>query len=210
MESLAKKIGITDRRLTRLFGFYIAAAAGFTAILVIAIFVRGYALSYDETVRNLDRIRMGLVRIERATKDMQQSISTIETVIPVHLFTESPERQILAGLDELKVIMKNSTVTISSEIAQRDNRVALPVSVKGVVTDYSLFVNSIGELQAMRFPFITIATITMNREEAAPGTSPGGHQGARYVTYEVVGELATLPGDGAGGQGVTFRDPRQR
>jgi len=195
MEGLEKKLGLTDKKLRRFFHLYAAAAAVFVVILAICVIAREYAMSFDETARNLEKIRMGLVRIERATKDMHQSIVTVEKAIPPRLFAETPQRQLLAGLDDLKNTMKSSAINIS-DIATTENKVVLPISIRGFITDYSLFVNDVGKLQAMKFPFMTIQSIVIRKEDTESAAGSGEPKKVRHVVYEIKGELTTLSGDG--------------
>lgn len=191
MEGIEKKTGITDRKLRRFMHLYAAVSAVFIVILALGVLAREYAMSFDETAANLERIRLGLVRIERATKDMKQSIVTVEQVVPLRLFAETPERQILAGLDELKSSMKGAVINIT-DISSRDNKTVLPISIKGLITDYSIFVNDIGKLQAMRFPFMTIQSIVIKKEDAASDKAAGGQKKPGRIVYEITGELTTL------------------
>ncbi len=194
MEGLEKKLGLTDKKLRRFFHLYAAAAAVFVVILAICVLAREYTMSFDETARNLEKIRLGLVRIERATKDMHQSIATVEQAVPLRLFAETPQKQLLAGLDDLKNTMKSSVINIS-DIATKENRIVLPISIRGFMTDYSLFVNDIGKLQAMKFPFMTIQSIVIKKEDADSATGSGEQKKVRRIVYEITGELTTLSGD---------------
>lgn len=197
MESIEKKTGITDRKLQRFLRLYIAASAVFIVILAVCVLAKEYAMSFDETSKNLERIRLGLVRIERATRDMQQSIVAVEQVVPLRLFAETPQRQLLAGLDDLKSSMKGSVINIS-DISAKENKIVLPISIKGFITDYSLFVNDVGKLQAMRFPFMAIQSIVIRKEDSVSGQGPGGQKKPQHIVYEITGELTTLS-DGSGG-----------
>lgn len=196
MEDLTRKIGITDKKLRKLFAVYAIVSALFLAILITGIVLRDYARSYDETVKNLEHIRSGLVRIEGATRDIKSSIVTVEKTVPLRLFSESPQRQLLSGLDDLKGNMKYASIHIA-EIGTQDNRIALPVTIRGVMTDYSLFVNDIGKLQAMSFPFVNILGIQIRKEEAAAKQEPGpaGRKLPDRVIYEITGEMLTLAGE---------------
>lgn len=196
MESIEKKTGITDRKLQRFLRLYIAVSAVFIVILAVCVLAKEYAMSFDETSKNLERIRLGLVRIERATRDMQQSIVTVEQVIPLRLFAETPQRQLLAGLDDLKSSMKGSVINIS-DISTKENKIILPISIKGFITDYSLFVNEVGKLQAMRFPFMTIQSIVIKKEDPVSGQGSGAQKKPQHIVYEITGELTTLS-DGSG------------
>lgn len=209
MESVEKKTGMTDRKLRRLLRLYAAASAVFIVILALGVLAREYAMSFDETAANLERIRLGLVRIERATKDMKQSIAAVEQVVPLRLFTETPERQLLAGLDELKSSMKGSVINIT-DISSRDNKIVLPISIKGVITDYSLFVNDVGKLQAMRFPFMTIQNIAIKKEDAGTDKAAGGQKRPDRIVYEITGELTTLSGDTSTAAGTPGNAPVRR
>ncbi len=195
MEGIRKQTVITDDKLKRLFRLYGIAAAVFMVILAGCVLMKEYTMSYDETASNLEKIRLGLVRTERATRDMEQSIAKMEQVIPAHLLAESPEKQILTGLDSLKGIIENTTINVT-DMAKKEGRVTLPVSIKGVITDYSHFVNKVGYLQAMRFPFMVIQGISIRKEDLSPDA--GGQKKPRPVVFEITGELVALSASDAG------------
>ena len=209
MEGIGKKLGFTDKKLQILLRSYAVASIVFIIILVICVFAKEYALSRDAAVINLEKIRMGLVRIERSTKDMKQSIAVIEQAVPAQFFTETPEKQILSGLDNLKTIMKNSTINIM-DITKKDNRIVLPLTIKGVITDYSAFVNDVGRLQGMSFPFVSITGIAIKKEDIHSGSDQGGQKRGTAVVYEITGELATLAGGEIAGQGGQESTPQPR
>ena len=193
MEDLGKRIGIADAKLRRYFFLYGVAATLFIVMLVLCILVKEYAMSFENTAKNLEKIRLGLVRIEAATRDMKKSMVTIERVVPSKLFSESPERQLLSGLDDLKNSMRNSVINIT-DIATEGNKVILPITIRGHLTDYSLFVNDVGKLQAMRFPFMNIQGITIMKEAGSASESSREKTPGR-IAYEITGELTTLSGE---------------
>lgn len=193
MEDLTTKIGIKDKKLQRLLVVYGAFSVLFLAILAAGILLSDYARSNNETEKNLERIRSGLVRIEGATKEIRGSIVTVEKTIPVSIFKESPELQVLSGLDDLKGAMRYASIHVT-EIGATDNKIVLPVTIRGFLADYSTFVNDVGRLQAMRFPFMNIRGIQINKEETG-NTAPAGQKRSGRVVYEITGELLTLAGE---------------
>jgi hypothetical protein len=188
MENIAGRIFILDRKLRRLFILYTMAVAVFIAILLICIITREYSGSFNETLGELLKFRMNLVKINEATIDMKRSVETINGVISPDYFSNSSEKQLLMGLDALKLNMRDSTITVT-EIAYKDTEIGLPVAIKGPMRGYTSFVSDIGTLQSLGFPFFTIQNISIKKGEAST-IKEGGEQIERQeITYEINGEL---------------------
>jgi hypothetical protein len=119
---------------------------------------------------------------------MKRSVDTINGVISPDYFSNSSEKQLLMGLDALKLNMRDSTITVT-EISYKDTEIGLPVVIKGPMRGYTYFVSDIGTLQSLGFPFFTIQDISIKKGEAGT-TKEGGEQIERQeITYEINGEL---------------------
>lgn len=195
MEGLTRKLGIQDKKLQRLFIIYGIFSAFLLATLIAGRVLSDHARSSNETEKNLEHIRSSLVRIEGATKDIRRSVVTIERTIPLSIFKETPQRQLLSGLDDLKDTMKHASIHVA-EIAASDNKLVLPITIRGLITDYSSFVNDIGRLQAMRFPFVNIRGIEIKNEDIDKKAQTTARQKRPdRIVYEISGELLTLLGE---------------
>jgi len=185
MENPIKRIPVTDNKLKRLFAYYLYAASVFIIILLLCLVAGEYARSLDETLNSLAKLRSSLIRISNFTADMKKTIAASESVIPSHYFVDTPEKSLLVSLDTLKTTMPNSEITVSGFIT-KDGEVSLPVTIKGLVGDYSLFINNIGRLQAMKFPFFSIQSFVMKKTAITASEKKSEKQ---LVVYEIIGEL---------------------
>jgi hypothetical protein len=185
MENPIKRIPVTDNKLKKLFAYYLYAASVFIIILLLCLIEREYAGSLDETLNSLAKLRSSLIRISNFTADMKKTIAASGSVIPSHYFIDTPEKSLLVSLDTLKTTMPNSEITVSGSIT-KDGEVSLPVTIKGLVGDYSLFINNIGRLQAMKFPFFSIQSLIMKKAAITASEKKSEKQ---LVVYEIIGEL---------------------
>ncbi len=190
MENLKAKFVIFDKKLKRFVISYVMAVAVLLMVVAISVVIREYSESFNETLRELQRFQMNLVKIKGATTDIKDSIQTVNTIIAPDYFTITSEKQLLAGLDLLKTNARGSVVTIT-EIVYGDSEMSLPLTIKGYLKDYSDFVNDIGKLQSYKFPFYTIKSISIKKDDSSTaGQSETKGQGNKGVfVYEIIGDL---------------------
>ncbi len=182
---IIKRIQITDSKLKRLFAYYLYAASAFIIILLLCLIAGGYARSLDETMSSLDKLRSSLFRISDFTVNMKKTIASSNNVIPPHYFVDTPERSLLMSLDVLKTTMPNTELIVSGFVT-KEGETGLPVTIRGFIGDYSTFINNIGILQAMKFPFFSIKNLIM-KKAAITGSEKRSEK--QHVMYEIVGEL---------------------
>jgi hypothetical protein len=195
MENITDKIIFQDKKLKRLFISYIVVSVIFLAVITLCIVVRKYADSLNATLKDLLSFRTNITRINETTVDMKHSVETINAVISPDYFSNSSEKQLLMGLDELKTTMKNDAVTVT-EFLYTDTEIGLPVSIRGVMNSYSSLVSDIGKLQSLKFPFFSMKSMTMKKGEAIQIVNEANEIGEKKVTvYEINGELR-LPKSG--------------
>jgi hypothetical protein len=189
MENMTDKIIFQDRKLKRLFMSYIIVSVIFLAVIVFCIIVKEYMDSLNETLKELRSFRTNITRIKDTTIEMKHSIETINATISTDYFYNSSEKQLLMGLDTLKTTMKNDTVMVT-EFLYTDAEISLPVSVRGVMSNYPSLVSDIGKLQSLKFPFFSIKGITMKKGETIQVVKEANEIGERKATiYEINGEL---------------------
>jgi len=129
-----------------------------------------YTRSLYETSDKFQEFSVKYFNILSAITDIERTSMTIKGLIPGEFETRSPEEFLLTGLDEVKSIFGNAEVTITN-IETKSNEVQLPVTIKAVLKDYTLFTNQVGYLQSMKFPFFAINSIKIARP-AEKGLSP--------------------------------------
>jgi hypothetical protein len=195
MENITNNIIFQDRKLKKLFISYVVVCVLFLAVIILCIVVREYANSLNETLKELLSFRNNITRIRDTTIDMKHSVETINTTISPDYFSNSSEKQLLMGLDELKTTMKNDAVTVT-EFLYIDTEIGLPVSIRGVMNGYSALVSDIGKLQSLKFPFFSVKSMTMKKGETIQVVNEANEIGEKKVTaYEINGELR-LPKSG--------------
>lgn len=182
---IIKRIQVADSKLKRLFTYYLYAASIFIIILLLCLIAGEYTRSLNETLNSLDKLRSGLFRISDFAADMKKTIASSNNIIPSHYFVDTPERSLLMSLDALKTTMPNTELVVSGFVA-KEGEMSLPVTIRGFVGDYSTFINNIGILQAMKFPFFSIQNLIM-KKTAITGFEKKSEK--QRVTYEIVGEL---------------------
>jgi hypothetical protein len=195
MENITGRIIFQNRKLKRLFISYIVVSVIFIAVITLCIVVGKYADSLNATLRDLLTFRTNITRIHETTVDMKRSMETINANISPDYFSNSSEKQLLMGLDDLKTTMKNDAVTVT-EFLYTDTEIGLPVSVRGVMNGYSSLVSDIGKLQSLKFPFFSLKSMTMKKGETIQVVNEANEIGEKKVTvYEINGELR-LPQSG--------------
>lgn len=185
MENPIKRIPVKDNKLKRLFTYYLYAASVFIIILLLCLIASEYTRSLDETLNSLAKLRNNLIRISDFTADMKKTIVASNNVIPSHYFVDTPEKSLLMSLDTLKTTMPNTEIVVSG-FTTKEGEVSLPVTIRGFVGDYSTFINNIGRLQAMKFPFFSIQNLVMKKTAITVSEKKSERQ---RVTYEIIGDL---------------------
>ena len=182
---IIKKMQVTDSRLKKLLTYYLYAAFIFIVILLLGLITGEYARSLDETLNSLTKLRNSLIKISDFTGDMKKTIAASGKVIPANYFVDAPEKSLMMSLDTLKATMPNTVLAVSG-FAATEGEVNLPVTMKGFVDDFTTFVNNIGKLQAMKFPFFSINGLVMRKTAVMTSDKKSEQQ---RVAYEIAGEL---------------------
>lgn len=155
-------------------------------VLTGVIISKRYSDSLSNTQKKLQTARMNLVSMKDAQVDMEKTIADLKAIVPSDFASRTPEEHIFIGLDELKFRMKNAEIVVTN-IEYKGDEVSLPVTIKSSISGkaaekgYASFMNDIGYLQSMRFPFFYIGSISMVQS-----------QDRASVSYEIKGALKTL------------------
>ncbi len=170
----------TSRRTPRhLYVLYAAAALLFFGLLSAAVLLTTYCEHLRDETNRLLAMKIGYVKMRDATAEIHRSLGVVRGVVPGGLFDEQPEGLLAASLDGIKTRFPREEVAVT-EMVYREGDVALPVTIKGSLSDYSDFVNRVQYLQAMKFPFFSILSLSIRKSEEI-GLPP--------VVFEVGGEL---------------------
>jgi hypothetical protein len=185
MEKIADRTSETfvKGKLGRYFTFYIVSAAVLLVVVVAVVILNGYRASLKDTLRGLEAGKKNIIAMKAATDAMKTSLSGLAGKVPQDLLKGPAEKLLYVGLDGLKGKMKDAEVSMG-EIQSIGEEATLPVTIKGMVLDYTALVNTVGDLQSLRFPFFGIKSVSLQADANA----------ARPVTYEIVGALRAPKG----------------
>lgn len=172
--------------MKRSLSYYIISVILFLIVLTGVIISKQYSDSLSNTYKKLQAARSNLISMKDAQVDMEKTIADLKAIVPSDFASRTPEERIFIGLDELKFRMKNAEIVVAS-MEYKGGEVSLPVTIKSSISgktarkDYTAFINNIGYLQSMSFPFFSISNISMEQS-----------QDRASVSYEIKGALKTL------------------
>jgi len=172
--------------LRRSLSYYAISGVLFLMVLTGVVISKQYSDSLSNTRKKLQAARSNLISMKDAQIDMEKTIAESKEIIPSDFASKSPEERIFIGLDELKYRMKNAEIVVTN-IEYKGDEVSLPVTIKSSISsktaakDYAAFVNNIGYLQSMGFPFFYIGSISMVQS-----------QDRASVSYEIKGTLKMI------------------
>jgi hypothetical protein len=184
-----------DRKLKRLLALYLAAATGCAIIACFGILADRYAASLMETFDIYQTLKINKANVKNSIKTMDASMARLRAEIPQDFSREAVESSILLTFDELKSRLKGCQVSIGS-LERKEAEITLPVTIQGMLTDYRVFLNNIGALQALKFPFFAISEVSFGKSEEI---SKEGKDKKMPVLFEIKGALTmqtNLPGGG--------------
>lgn len=172
--------------MKRSLSYYIISGILFLTVLAGVIISKRYNDSLSDTQKKLQMVMMNLVSMKDAQADMEKTIADLKAIVPSDFASKTPEESIFISLDKLKVKMKNAEIVVTS-IEYKDDEVSLPVTIKSSISGkaagkgYASFMNDIGYLQSMVFPFFYISSVSITQS-----------QDKASVSYEIKGALKTL------------------
>ncbi|MFO0752387.1 MAG: hypothetical protein U0411_03560 [Thermodesulfovibrionales bacterium] len=171
-------------RLKGVFLLYCASAAVFGAVLAGGIAAKKHADSLSATLAALRQAQANLVRTKQAVEGMRGAIAEIKSAVPPGFDAATAETLLLTGLDALKSRMRDAEIAIGS-FDSSGEELFVPVTLRATMKDYAALVNTVGYLQSLRFPFVTITALSL---------SPANEKEKSVVVYEMKGFMKTPKG----------------
>lgn len=168
------------------FAYYIISGILFLMVLTGVIISKRYSDSLFDTQKKLLAARSNLISMKDAQVDMGKTIADLKAVVPSDFASMTPEERIFTRLDELKSRLKNAEIIVTN-MDYKGDEVSLPVTIKFSISgkaagkNYASFVNDIGYLQSVSFPFFSISSISMVQS-----------QDRASISYEIKGALKTV------------------
>jgi hypothetical protein len=181
MENVADKLFV-QKKLKPYFISYVTALVLFLLLLSCAVLSTRYTASLDETLSKFQLVKVNLLKIRNVIGDMKATLTDAAKLISPGVSKESSTTHMYMGLDALRSHVGKAQVTAVA-IEDKGNELTMPVTITGPIADYSGFLNIVGRIQSMRFPFFAITNLSMTRNVAGDG-------GASF-SFEIRGALST-------------------
>jgi len=161
---------------------YVSVSALFLIVLSLTLLIHNRTASLDETVSNLEDLKMRLARSGSAVREVNLLINRTESVLPRGVSTEPPSAFLFAGLDRVKGTFGKAQLAIGKMETKADEAV-MSVNIAGPMDDYRVLAGQIGRLQRLSFPFFTVSGLFLKKDRAE-----GGRES---VFFEIRGVLRT-------------------
>lgn len=155
--------------------YCMAAGLVFVIICSADILCAKYRDSLAVAVNTLQKARLNLIQVRDANRLVDSSLSGIKAVVPPGVFSNPPEIALLERVDDMKGRIKGAEILVQN-MEQKGAEISLPVQIKSDLRDYTDFVNTVGYLESLRFPFFSITGVSLTESQDK-------------VLYEIKGSL---------------------
>ena len=181
-------------KLKRLLVYYTISGLFFAVVLSAVILVEKFRGPVYETADKLQRVKTDLIRMKGAAADMDSVIRDLKTQLPQDFGSRLPEGQVLIRLDDIRRRIKGAEIIVKN-FEEKGDELDLPVNIKAKMDDYTIFVNNIGYLQSLSFPYFRINNIIISQSSG---------KGPPAVIYDIEGmfSMPLLNRKPAGGKSV--------
>ena len=129
-----------------------------------AILMKKYVDSLYATLDKLQEFNIKYIKVRSATDDIEKSLLRLKSLLSVDFAEQSIEEHMLITLDDLKTKAGSSEIVVAN-IEDKGADLQLPLTVRSPLKDYSSFVNFVGYLQSLKFPFFGITGIKIQRSD---------------------------------------------
>lgn len=164
-------------KLKRLLLYYTISGLLFAAVLSGVVLVEKFRGPAYDTADKLRGVKTDLLRMKAAVADMDSVMRDLKAALPQDFGSRLPEGLVLIRLDDLKRRFKGAEI-IAKNFEEKGGEMSLPVSIKAKMDDYTAFVNNVGYLQSLSFPYFQIKNITILQ---------AGEKGPPAVLYNIEG-----------------------
>ncbi|MCL4455998.1 MAG: hypothetical protein M1147_02640 [Nitrospirae bacterium] len=168
-------------KLKHLLTAYIAVSILLIAVVSGIIVAKKYGDSAFATLKSLQTAKQNVFSMREAIEDIDKTIAEAKMILPDAFNKKTAEELMYIRIDELKSRFRDAEVSITN-IEYKGNEISMPVGIKAnKMKDYTAFVNNIGYLQSLKFPFFFISSVAVFQS-----------QDKTSVSYEIKGTLKTL------------------
>jgi len=168
-----------DAKLKWLLLRYALSALLATVLMSGAIITESYITSLGDTLNKFQTLKINSVKMKEATRKEVETMASVRSIFRSYDKNEAMEGTILTAIDSIKSRMKNADIMVDN-FEKKGDEIALPVAMRGVIHDYTAFINHIGYLQSLISPFFYINSVSisnMSDEKSA------------HVNFEIKGTL---------------------
>jgi hypothetical protein len=156
--------------------YYLVSGVLLSFVVAGTIMMSRYHGSLQDTVHQLERVQVKLSEMETASDGIDRILFRIKRFISPDFYTRSVEEKMYLALDEIKSLWNGAQVSIA-DLEDKGEVVSLPVHITGSLVAYAEFINNIGTLMDLKFPFFTINDVSLSRRENEKGA------GIHYVIH---------------------------
>ena len=168
-----------DAKLKALLFRYALSAILATVLVSGAIITESYITSLGDTLNKFQTLKINSVKMKDASKKEGAIVASVRSIFRSYAKDEATEGTILTAIDSIKSHMKNADIMVDN-FERKGNETALPVTLTGMVHDYTAFINHIGYLQSLISPFFNINSASIS--------NPSDQKGA-LANFEIKGTL---------------------
>ncbi len=168
-----------DARLKTLLLRYALSAILATVLVSGAIITESYISSLGDTLNKFQTLKINSVKMKDASRKEGEIIASVRSIFRSYAKGEATEGTILTAIDSVKSHMKNADIMVDN-FERKGNETTLPVTLTGMVHDYTAFINDIGYLQSLISPFFNINSVSI--------ANPSDQKGA-LANFEIKGTL---------------------
>jgi hypothetical protein len=164
METMRPMLSETKRRQRKLFVTY--GLSGIMLVLALsgAILTKKYTDSLYATFDRLQEFNVQYIKVRAAVDDIEKSTARFKTLLPQDSSRRSVEEIMLMTLDDIKAKAGAAEIAVTN-IEDKGIDIQLPVTIRSPLKDYTSFVNYIGYLQSLKFPFFGLTGVKIQKSE---------------------------------------------
>lgn len=154
------------KHITKNRHFYFGLTGLSASVVILGLIVIGkYYESLQKTAGQLETVKTTLSRKGVSSHELDTILTRMKVLAPSDLYTKTKEEHIFLAIDNLKSRFIDAEVAVTN-FEDRGDTVSMPVAIKGILKNYSGFVNEIGYLTALKFPFFSINTLSLSIKDA--------------------------------------------
>lgn len=144
-----------------------------------AMAMKKYVESLYATLDKLQEFNIQYIKVRASVDDIEKSLTRLKSMLPRDFSGQSKQEYMLMALDDLKSKAGSSEITVAN-IEDKGADLQLSVVIRAPLKDYTSFVNFVGYLQSLKFPFFSITDIKIQRSD---------DQTASATSFELKGAL---------------------